>query len=108
MQIAEIDVNVNIKYASDSNETGSYTLDELISGPLYIYDINNIELSVGMQGSTTSVNTYDVWDTTVHGEGRVPENYVEDTYWDLELIGDDDPFTQTILPEINAILNALP
>lgn len=106
LMIENVEIGVDLIDVDDAF-TGSRTILEIF-GDQDVFDLENIEIAVSVTGSQSAVNTYNVWDPSQQPGNRIPENYTEDTYWDLDLTGANDPFTQTILPEIQAILATLP
>lgn len=106
LMIENVEIGVDLIDVDDAF-TGSRTILEIF-GDQDVFDLGNIEIAVSVTGSQSAVNTYNVWDPSQQPGNRIPENYTEDTYWDLDLTGANDPFTQTILPEIQAILATLP
>lgn len=106
LMIENVEIGVDLIDVDDAF-TGSRTILEIF-GDQDVFDLENIEIAVSVTGTQSAVNTYNVWDPSQQPGNRIPENYTEDTYWDLDLTGANDPFTQTILPEIQAILATLP
>jgi hypothetical protein len=106
LMIENVEIGVDLIDVDDAF-TGSRTILDIF-GDQDVFDLENIEIAVSVTGSQSAVNTYNVWDPSQQPGNRIPENYTEDTYWDLDLTGANDPFTQTILPEIQAILATLP
>ena len=104
--IENLEVGMNM-IDTDDAQTGSRTFEQ-IHKTLPVYSIQNIELNVDPSGPAEAANTYSLWDLDIHPSNRLPENYVEDTFWDLDLTGADDPFSQTIYPEFTAALANLP
>ena len=104
--IENVEVGVNMINVADAH-TGSNTFEQVYK-QLPVYQLSNIEAATSIRSNTSAVNTYNIWDPSTQPSNRLAENYVEDTYWDVELTGASDPFTQTIYPELTAILASLP
>ena len=104
--IENVEVGINMINVADAH-TGSNTFEQVYK-QLPVYQLSNIEAATSIRSNTSAVNTYNIWDPSTQPSNRLAENYVEDTYWDVELTGASDPFTQTIYPELTAILASLP